>query len=199
MVLKNISNALMYPTYKCNVKDFGKELSSNITLYKKFGGKDFLETLEGGIDCSELESMKCMKPILPKCLSLVNIKAVEGKRQAARVLINTNDLKVIPNSILYNSKGELRVDNERFKEFYDYIKEHDTDWYLGEVFASNPDTWMWNCYVIDESLAGSEVVELPIMVAYSPEITDVKLWFVGNEGDTLFFMFSNVNLPKMLG
>lgn len=197
-VLSNISNALMYPTYKCNVSDFERELSGDLTLYKKFGGKNFLEVLEGGADCSELEIMKCMKPILPKCLSLVNIKTIEGKRQAARMLISTDKPKVIPNSILYNPNGSIRVDSKRFKEFYDFIKQNNTDWYLGEIFARNSMTWMWNCYVVDESLAGSDVVELPIMVAYSSEKAGAKLWFVGNEGDTLFFMFSNVNLPQML-
>lgn len=191
----NISNAVMYPTYKCSVSSFEKELRGDLQLYKEFGGKDYLDKLDGGIDCSKLESMHCMRPILPKCLSLLNIKTLEGKRQAAKMLLNVTGSNVIPNNVLYNPNGTIRVDTERFKEFYEYIKSKGMDWHLGEVFVRNSHNWMWNCYVVDEELASSEVVELPIMVAYPNENCGVKMRFIGCEGDTMYFMFSNIDLP----
>lgn len=193
------NNAVAYPTYRCSKKEFVRELEGMPELKDKLG-KDFIRALNNGFDCKVLEGMKCMKPITPKCLAMINVKTLSGKQQAARVLLDTAHAKgaKIPGSILYTEKGTVRLDNKRFTEFSNFIDSVGTDLALGELFGK-PNNWSWYCYVKEEGyIRGKEDTELPIINIFSSPNIPVGLYYVGDEGSDMIFMHSNVNLSRVL-
>lgn len=195
----NTENAVAYPTYICDKAEFEKELKSNNSLYNRLGD-NYIKKFNSGIDCSELEKMSCMKAVLPKCLSMINIKTLGGKREAAKILLNMvsdNASLSIPNSILYDSNGNIRIDDGNFKEYYKYMLSINTDWVFGELFG-NRSLWSMNCYVADEKYVSGEDIELPVMMLYSSDEADSKLWYIGSDNNELMFMYSTVNVFKIL-
>lgn len=193
------NKAIAYPTYRCSREEFEKELEGMPELKAKFG-KNYIKAFNKGFDCRELEGMSCMKPIIPKCLTMLNMKTLSGKQQAARVLLDTAHAKgaKIPGSILYTEKGTVRVDNKRFTEFSNFIDSVGTDLALGELFGK-PHNWSWYCYVKEESyVRGREDTELPIINIFSSPEIPVGLYYVGDEGKDMIFMHSNVNLSRVL-
>lgn len=193
------NNAIAYPTYRCSKKEFEKELEGMSDI-RSLLGKDYMLALSRGFNCSALEGMSCMRPILPKCLSMVNVKTLNGKQQAAMVLLDIANEKnyKIPGSILYTNTGTVRLDNKRFIEFANYIDTLNVDFALGELFGQ-PNNWSWYCYVKDaDYVRGIEDTELPTISIFSSPNIPVGLYYVGDEGDNMVFMYSNINLSKML-
>lgn len=193
------NNAIAYPTYRCSREDFQKELEGMPELKSKLG-KNYIKAFNKGFDCRVFENMRCMKPIVPKCLTMLNVKTLSGKQQAARVLLDTAHAKgaKIPGNILYTEKGTVRIDNKRFTEFSNFIDSVGTDLALGELFGK-PHNWSWYCYVKEDGyIRGSEDTELPIINIFSSPSISVGLYYVGDEGEDMIFMHSNINLSKML-
>lgn len=193
----NVSNMVACPTYKCKCSEFENELKENIDLYEKFGKENYLMHFNSGADCTELENMKCMIPILPKCLAFVNIKTKEGKHVAADLLMREKVRLCIPREVLLNSNGTIRTDLRRFKDFNNFMNINGSDYAFGELFGT-AERWSWNCYVQDISLVNNKDVELPLITICSSMELSPRLWYIGREGEDLMFMYSTVKVSEML-
>lgn len=176
--------AKAYPCYSCTLKE----------LVEATGEDEFslIKSLVDGRECHEFEKFGCMKPIVPKCLAMVNIKSANGKAEAARVLLDENHFADIPKDVLYNGKA-MRADENRFRDFRKCIEDSGRDFMFGE-FIGKGINWQYNCYVLPDKDFGEG---LPIMIIYGNPKQNVGLWYIGSDNGRLMFMSSAVNVPSL--
>lgn len=177
-----------YPTYYCEKSRLIEELGKH--------EKEVMEMLEAERDLTGLEKLNCMIPIIPRCLSMINMKTDAGRVEAAEILLSSDNYSRIPDDILLDGK-KVRFDPQRFHDYSRYMSKEGKDFIFGEIFGS-PAAWAYNCYV-KTPVEGIEMErELPVMMLYNNPNVRVGLWFVGEEDGKLLFMYSTSNVPSMV-
>lgn len=190
------AEAVAYPSFYCEKAMFEKELKKNPELMEELG-ENYIETLNKGFDCTKLEKLSCMKPIIPSCLYLVDVKSDAGKREAAKILLNGDKYNRIPKDVLTDN-GSIRIDLERFTDFLRVMEERGVDYSFGELFGDSS-CWSYNCYVRWGSTEEDDYGELPVIMVYYGVKEPVKMWYIGTEDDGLmYFMYSTVNIQNIL-
>lgn len=176
-----------YPTYYCNKEDLIAELGVS--------EESLMKDLNSGRDMTGMEQRKCMHPIIPKCLAMINMKSKAGRVQAASVLLEEEKYERIPNEILMRDH-KLRFDPQRFREYSKFMDSNNRDFVFGEIFGA-PNNWAFNCYV-KVPIEGVEMdMELPVMMLYNNPNVRVGLWYIGEENGKLLFMHSTNNVPSI--
>lgn len=176
-----------YPTYYCNKEDLLKETGMTEEELEK--------VLSQGRDMRDYEKLDCMCPIVPKCLSMINMKTANGRAQAASLLLSDENYDRIPNEILMRDR-KVRFDPQRFYDYSKYMDNEGRDFTFGEIFGS-PNNWALNCYVKVPVEGISMIRELPVMMLYNNPRNSVKLWYIGEENGKLLFMYSTNNVPSI--
>lgn len=182
-VISNHDNAKAYPCYYGSLERLATALGKEKT--------DVIKQLSCSLrDESDLLKTGVLIPVLPSCLSMVDIHTDSGKKEAAKILLSHQDMR-LPNEILYN-KGLMRVDFNRFRDFKEYMRKANTDFIFGELNGTEYN-WVYNCYVSPSDSVFTD--ELPVITIYGNPKLRAGLWYVGYEGDLVMFMSSAINIP----
>lgn len=185
-VISNHENARAYPCYYGSLERLANVL-----------GKDKQDTIKQ-LSCSlrdesQLLDIGVLTPVLPSCLSMVDIRTDSGKKEAADILLSHQSMR-LPREILYRN-GMMRVDLNRFRDFKKYMEERNTDFIFGELNGTE-NNWVYNCYVSPKDSVFTD--ELPVITIYGSSKLQVGLWYVGYEGDLVMFMSSAINIPYVV-
>lgn len=176
-----------YPTYYCEKESLMKEMGMS--------EEELMKKLNSGADMTGIEQKSCVRPIIPKCLRMVNTKNASGRVEAASLLLSESNYERLPDDVLLRDK-KVRFDPQRFRDYSNFLDSSKRDFVFGEIFGA-PNNWAFNCYV-KVPVEGIDMKrELPVMMLYNNPKVHVGLWYIGEENGKLLFMHSTNNVTSI--